>query len=143
MYSEILVNINTKKEAEELSDLVEDVSREIKGDLSKLTQTLPKYIKEPHNSAIISYMKEKSVEELSKLAVFLKEIEELKLTISFTPKKDHLEEIISWTKKNIGPEMVIKFETDETILGGAVLSFKGRYKDYSLRKILDVGGPTK
>lgn len=139
MYSEILSNIGTKRELQELVGQVEDSIREVGSDNLKVAQTITKYIKEPTASAIIFVTKKSPVEELTKLNQYLKDLEELKLTLSFTPKADGLGKIISWVKQNVGRETVLEFYKDESILGGATLSYRGKYKDYSLKKTLEEG----
>ena len=140
MYSEILVNIETKRELQELVQKVEGVVREVGSDDSKVAQTITKHIKEPIASAIVFATKKSPAEELTKLNQYLKDLEELKLTLSFRPKADSLEKIVSWVKQNVGKEIVLEIDTDESILGGVILSYKGKYKDYSLKKMFEEGG---
>lgn len=60
----------------------------------------------------------------------------IKLTIAFEPSNDVIQNIHSWTKSNFGPETILEFIEDKTIMGGAIIDYDGFYKDYSLRKTI-------
>jgi len=69
-------------------------------------------------------------QEISKVKV-------LKLYLAIDPTPQIIENTSSWVKENLGEDVVLDIERDETILGGAIISFDGQYKDFSLRKTLD------
>ena len=74
---------------------------------------------------------EKKVSLLTPLIIYL----------SFEPESLQIESINSWLKKNLSQNILFDIKIDRELLGGAVLVYKGVYKDYSLRaKIQEQSG---
>lgn len=60
------------------------------------------------------------------------------ITLTFAIKIDLAlaKRISSWIHNNLGSHMIIKIKVDSSILGGIILQYKGKIKDYSVRNIL-------
>lgn len=43
----------------------------------------------------------------------------------------------AWFKKNLGPQTLFEIKYDSELIGGCALSYKGTYKDYSLKVRID------
>lgn len=61
----------------------------------------------------------------------------IKITLAFEPSQRTITNIFSWILGNIGFGIVLDINYDKTIIGGAVIYFEGKYKDFSLKKRLD------
>jgi F0F1-type ATP synthase delta subunit len=67
----------------------------------------------------------------------LTELSELTLTLAVEPDQALIDKISSWVKANLGPETVLSWTRNRTILGGAQVEYQGRYGDYSVKLALD------
>lgn len=67
---------------------------------------------------------------LKNIQSYIKGLPVLKITLSFSPTQDFIEKMTT-------QKYIIDLSKDTSILGGAVISVNGRYKDYSLRKALE------
>lgn len=74
---------------------------------------------------------------LKSIGEMIKSLEEVKITIHEPPNERLKEAIKNWIDANLGTKVVADFEIKKSILGGAIISYKGKYVDYSLRKRLD------
>ncbi|KKR86200.1 MAG: hypothetical protein UU34_C0019G0008 [Candidatus Curtissbacteria bacterium GW2011_GWA1_41_11] len=68
---------------------------------------------------------------LSNLAGFLDGIDKITLTLAFEPSVDFQKEIVLWLENNLGRKIVVDFVVHEGIIGGLVIEYHGKYKDYS------------
>lgn len=80
-------------------------------------------------------------EALRKILINLQdEISQFKtisLTIAFEPSAKFMEELSNWVKTNIGEKVFIDLSIDRSVIAGLVVAYKGIYKDYSARKVLN------
>jgi len=63
---------------------------------------------------------------------------EFKMTLAYRPEKRILLQIQEWLKRELRNPPKLKIKVDPKIIGGAVIEFKGRYKDFSMRKMLEI-----
>lgn len=61
----------------------------------------------------------------------------LSMTLAFTPSRDFLTDIIKGLREQYENNLILDILVDENIIGGAVVTYKGQYRDYSLRKRLE------
>ncbi|OGH22093.1 MAG: hypothetical protein A3F31_00105 [Candidatus Levybacteria bacterium RIFCSPHIGHO2_12_FULL_38_12] len=61
----------------------------------------------------------------------------VKLTLAFSPSQEFVEKIVSYIRENMNSSAVIELAKDSSILGGAIISASGKYKDISLKKALE------
>lgn len=62
----------------------------------------------------------------------LNSLKYLELTIAFEPTLESLSRISDWARKNIAEGLCLDIKRDKRIIGGAIVSYNGRFKDYSL-----------
>src|SRR3989338_487144 len=74
---------------------------------------------------------------LSGLKECLKQSKTLKMSLAIDPSQETIGHIFNWVLENMGDGIVLDIDRDESILGGAVISFNGLYKDFSLRRALE------
>jgi len=140
MYSDILSLIKTTKERDVL---LEEISA-LKASLFETKQGgIEEVLKEEVRSEIARVVRAKKQEGenmekyLSKLEEAVKSLEEFKLELAFDPTEQTLEVVSNWISQNIGEGYLLDIKVNRSILGGAKLSFKGKYFDGSLIKIVD------
>lgn len=61
----------------------------------------------------------------------------LKLTLAFEPSDVSIDKFAEFVKRNIGEGIVIDLEYDSRILGGALITYKGEYRDLSLKRLFE------
>ncbi len=67
----------------------------------------------------------------------LRKIRILKMFLAIDPTSEIIDHVFDWVKKNLGEGIVLDIDKDESILGGAIISFNGTYKDFSLKRALE------
>lgn len=73
---------------------------------------------------------------LNEMIEQIKKMKIVRLTLAIQPSDDLLDRISQWVNENLGKNNLIEIDKDEQILGGAILSIDGKYKDFSLKKSL-------
>ena len=76
------------------------------------------------------------LENLNELRAELSQLETLSLTIAFTPSQNFIDSLYSWIVENLGSKVIIDFKNSQKVIGGALISYQGKYKDYSVDKKL-------
>ena len=61
----------------------------------------------------------------------------LRLAIAFAPKQNLLEIIATWFLVNTKRPVLLDVIVNKNLIGGAVIEYKGLFKDYSLKRILE------
>lgn len=74
---------------------------------------------------------------LETLKLLIRKFRIIKLILAFDPTLKTIEKIHDYIFENIGIGYILDIEVDETVLGGSVVIFNGKYRDFSLRKSLD------
>lgn len=64
----------------------------------------------------------------------LSDIETVKLTIAFEPQRQFLEHLHAQLSQIIKTRFVIDYAVNSKILGGMIIEYEGKYKDFSVRK---------
>lgn len=70
------------------------------------------------------------------LADWRSEIEKLQvlnLRIAFEPNWASLTKIWQWANVNLGPGVVLDIDCDFRLIAGAIVTWKGKYRDYSFQ----------
>jgi len=135
-------------------DQLEDFSLEIDTVLSGLFKTgnknidevLGKTVGESTADTLRKIIKKNKIDSLdyssldkllNNLKEELKKIKVLKISLAIDPSKEQIEHIFNWVKENLGEGIILDIDKDESMLGGAVISFNGQYKDFSLKRTLE------
>jgi len=56
------------------------------------------------------------------------------LVLAFSPEKKLFSHLKLWVKENVNPDAVLDISVDQSILAGALITYNGYYKDFSLKK---------
>ena len=78
--------------------------------------------------------REHALNELEKKLDALKPVV---LTLAFEPTERFAQKVATFVRTHISPDTVISVRSDPSIIGGAIISFDGYYKDFSIIKQLD------
>lgn len=65
--------------------------------------------------------------DIQKLVTSLKKAKVVKIEIGFEPKVSTLRKIGQWIKTNVGDDILFSLSLNEEIIGGAAISFNGKY----------------
>lgn len=68
----------------------------------------------------------------------LNKIEEIKLGLAFEPSESSLERIHDKIIKLVGKSILIDLTVNRAIVGGAVIIFRGKYRDFSMKKLFEL-----
>lgn len=141
------INIKTVEEKEELESYLELLEESVfkkEGFAQTLKDSVPvkysSFIKEFLDKNKVSINDGESVKSaFDGLKSYLKNLTPVNLTIAYSPSEKSLENIYNWVFKNIGENIILDIDIDSGLLGGAIISYKGKYSDYSLKKSLEEG----
>lgn len=61
----------------------------------------------------------------------------VQMTFAFRPRERFLERISQWFREQLGKPVLIQPRYDTYLLGGAVVAYKGKHVDVSLRQLFD------
>ncbi len=143
--ADIVTLVRTKNEANEfqkqldhlLSDLFTDVSFEtlLREYVSyeKQEKLLTLFSKEHINIKQITGV-QSCLQDIKKI---IAQIPVVTLAISFAPKQQMLEIIATWFLVNTKKPVLLDIIINRNLIGGAIIEYKGIFKDYSLKKILE------
>lgn len=70
----------------------------------------------------------------------IKDLPVLQLRIGFEPKNTDVQNIYSWIQLHLKKAMILDMVVDRNIIGGAVIGYKGFYKDFSFQSLIDSYG---
>jgi len=69
---------------------------------------------------------------LNALTAGITAIGQLSLRVGFDPSDEDIKDLSQWIRYHIGIQVVLDVIHDPSVVGGAIMSFKGMYRDYSL-----------
>ncbi len=75
-----------------------------------------------------------AISSLERLKTQLDKAKVLELTVSVTPTSSMVSAVHSWALKNIADNVVVSFNKNPSIVAGAVVSYNGKYGDFSSSK---------
>jgi len=67
----------------------------------------------------------------------LDKFEVVSVKIAFEPTDSAIDRFFNFIKTEVGEMVIMAFELDRKILGGAVISYKGDYRDLSLKRLFE------
>lgn len=142
----ILKQVRTTREAEKFTEDLENIfSNLYKVKNKNLDQVLSKSIGTSSSSLIKTLLEENKVlasdlpsceKLLGGVREEIKSMNVIKITLAIDPSDEIIAHLWDFINQNFG-KALIDLELNESILGGAVISINGKYKDFSLRKSLE------
>ena len=74
---------------------------------------------------------------LDDLRLAVKKMRVLNIRLGFNYDLDFVRRLADWVKNNVGQDVVLELQTNLGLIGGATISFDGKYRDYSVKSALD------
>ncbi len=142
MYSDIFDSIKTKHQLDLLLEEIEVLKNSI---YETKAETFEDVLSKEVRDYIADFMRRdlKRDSEITKqeyiagLEKALAKIKIIKLTTAIEPTDHFVETLSDWVAKNIGAGIVIDFKVNTQVVGGAMISYGGKYHDFTLAKTLD------
>jgi len=73
-------------------------------------------------------------EEIYELEKKLRSLPEIKLEIAFYPSDDFISKISWWLEKELGQKTILDITVNLKIVAGAIIEYKGNWRDFSIAK---------
>ena len=141
MYSEILSSLRTKSELELLNQEIDILLTGLYEDEgTKFEEILKEDIRGKISIEIQRLLNNNQSDKedvLKGLQTELDKLKTLKLTLSFEPSEKTLDKLYQWMKANVSENAVLDISLDQSIIGGAIISYGGNYRDFSFAKKLE------
>lgn len=74
---------------------------------------------------------------LAKMKKSLADLPTVSLTLALAPSQALGKRLASWLGEFVAPNAILDITVDKAILGGVLISFRGHYYDFSLKKKLE------
>lgn len=138
-YQELFSQVRTKDDLEVLTDELEAVKNSLYRVNSSVDKTLHDSVRERTALALqrILASSQDQKNEIDKIIEASRKLSNLNLKIAFEPTEKTIDKIYAWVSTNVGEGIVLNFEYDPAVLGGAEISFNGKYIDLTLKKALE------
>ena len=146
IYFDLITSLKTTREVDDLSSEIDTIESKLlqpkkvslKKALTSISSNSAKRITEMFEKNNLDMTDKEQVSDFPEtLKNLIKKFKVIKLTLAFDPTGETIENIHEFVSENIGIGYILDIEVDETVLGGAVIMFNGRYKDFTLRKSLE------
>jgi len=141
MYSELTKLARTEEERETLREELKTLSASLYERQGAFEEALARRVRPATAETIQAILTETEVsdrakffEEAHKALEFLKVLE---LSVAFDPKGGSIERIWQWVRKNVGERIILKFTVERSIGAGAIVVYRGKFRNYSLKKLLE------
>ena len=138
LYSEILTYAKTTRELNLLSEELDLLEGSLfRGEAGSFDSALASDVREEVASAIRNLLKNSGLDKgklISDVKLEIANLTHLKITMAYEPDSSVISMIYTWAKENIAEKFVLDINSDPKILGGALISWKGKYGDFSLRR---------
>ena len=82
-------------------------------------------------------------EFLRALQTYVTTLPVIELTLAVDPTRTLIESLVSWSRENVSPTAIINVTVTPTVLGGAIIVYNGKYKDFSVSRTLETFFATK
>lgn len=139
MKSKLIETVKTKEEMRVLYDEVNvlklSMFRKGSSDFQNILHTV---IRKKTADIILSETPNLIIEEyLEGLLSELEKINSVSITLAYEPTQIEIERFYEFVQASVAKKIVLDLLYDPAIVGGMVISYGGRYKDYSFRKIFE------
>jgi F0F1-type ATP synthase delta subunit len=133
----------TKPQAIDFANRIASVMHELYSTSFNLDKTLMKSLGMQKKDKLLSLMRERGVviDSRQSLKAFFEEIQStvsklslLTLTVAFDPDETTLSSLSQWFLLNIKKQVLFEIVVKEELIGGALISYNGKFLDCSLKE---------
>jgi hypothetical protein len=75
---------------------------------------------------------------LNGLSDNLNALKVLKMTLAFEPTSSFIDKLNYFVRQNAGKDIILDIISDPTIGGGAIITYEGNYRDFSLVRFMEI-----
>ena len=132
----------TKTEAAEFSSGLSQISQLVYQTGFNLEEALIYQFGVEKKDLLMQLLRENEInwQDNASLSKYLAELQEnimkmpaITLTLAFVPRGDSLMKISDWLSLNTNRQITIEVGVDRSLVGGAVINYKGKFSDGSIR----------
>jgi len=135
MYSELLTHIQTTDDLHTLKEEISVLQKTFYEQSASFDSVLSTQVRKYIADSISKELNSSGIGNKEYLEGLLKELDKLStvhLTLSYEPDAQSFASFYQWFVDNVGPAIVLDVYTNPNLLGGAQISFNGKYYDGSL-----------
>jgi len=140
----ILQEVKTAENLQVLMAELDEVNLNLSGSTSGDVASIAKKESPTFGDTILEYLdskkafdKKEAAKVLGTLAEALEKVETLEISVAIDPEESFVDGIFSWVYENVGKDVVVGMKKNPSLVGGATVTYKGKYSDYSLATKLD------
>lgn len=142
--AQILTLVRTKDEANEFQKQLDNLLNVLFSD-APFETILREYIPYEKQEKLLTILSNEHVNTkqpntiqncLQEIKKNIAQLPVLTLTIAFSPKQQLLEMLATWFLVHTKKPVLLDIVVNKNLIGGAIIEYKGIFKDYSLKKIL-------
>jgi len=146
MYSEILLKVKTEEEREALIEEIRGLKASLYEHGSFFEDTLRTRVRDWVSQVIKDAVAQrdavaqKEIDKEKYLQGLIEELSKLKsakLVLAFEPTEAAVQRYHEFISKEVGEGVVLNISCLPGILGGAIIIFEGKYRDFSLRRVFE------
>lgn len=146
IYFDLITSLETREDLDQLSSeidsllasIFETTNQSFDTALRSVSLDTAKKIREALTKNAMDIANKEQIRNfLTGLKKLLGKFRTIRLIIAFDPSEKAIENIYNWVSSNLGEGYILDIETNENLLGGAIIVFQGKYKDFSLKKTLE------
>jgi len=138
--------IKTKERAGEFLSNLGDIRRDIFTEGFNLPQQLREHFSEDVAIKVTDYLKSNNIDlgdphqlekGLENLYSEVRKVPVVRLNLGIHIPERMVDEILLWVQETLGTPALIDYDVNSYLLGGAKITYGGRFGDYTLRKKVD------
>lgn len=146
LYADLLELLDSKFQADEFVNQLNGLIEELYNKNVDVSQKIKITIPSPKSDKIITIIQNNGINlsDTIRIQTVLQDIKEIVLsipvviiTIPYEAKEEELKRLTAWFNLNLQSKVFPKFIFDNSLIGGAAIGFKGKYKEYSIVKDLE------
>jgi F0F1-type ATP synthase delta subunit len=130
-----MLMVRTKSDLDLLRDeiklLKDSLFRVEKGNFDEVLETIVRasVAKKIRQDLVQNVEKESYLNDLD---LMLSKIKVVKLTLAVEPTERMVDNLSNWIRKNLGDGVILDFDYNRALIGGAMVVYQGKFGDYSL-----------
>lgn len=146
LYADLLELLDSKFQADEFVNQLNALIEELYNKNVDVSQKIKLALPSPKSDKIITIIQNNGINLTDNIRIqtVFQDIKEtvlsipvVNITIPYEAKEDELKRLTAWFAVNFQSKVFPKFTYDSSLIGGAAIGFKGRYKEYSIIKNLE------
>jgi F0F1-type ATP synthase delta subunit len=132
------MQLRTTKQAADLIDLIDRLKDALfKTDMVSFKNPKDNVIMVPYLSDLSLAVQQESLRYLDRTKEEISNLQKIKLTLAINPDQSLLDKMFIWLKDATGYELLMDVTVNPGILGGILITYKGLYRDLSVKSKID------